>query len=72
MADETPRLNKYIKDLGYKLRDPVTTENGLADGKLFFLDAKIDYLNRAYASLKRKLGSIVLQPEKIGDHCNKT
>jgi len=62
---ETPRLNKYVKDLGYKLRDPVTKENGLADGKLFFLDAKIDYLNRAYASLKRKLGSILLQPEKV-------
>ncbi len=64
MAD-TPRFNKYIKDFGYKLRDPVTKEDGLADGTLFGLDGKIEYLNRGYASLKRKLGSILLKPEKV-------
>ena len=61
---ETPRFNKYIKDLGFKLRDPVSQKDGLADG-LFSLDQKTEYLNRGYSSLKRKLSSILLKPEKV-------
>lgn len=65
MANSTPNLNRYLKQLSYKLRDPVASQEGLADGSLFTLAVKEDYLNRAYADLKLKLSSVVARIEKI-------
>jgi hypothetical protein len=60
-ATPTPMLNELLISLAYKLRDPVQTAN--ADGKIFFYKSRINYITRAYASLKRKLESILLNVE---------
>jgi hypothetical protein len=57
----TPILNELLISLAYKLRDPVNTPGG--DGKIFFYKSRINYITRAYASLKRKLESILLNVE---------
>ena len=65
MPVSTPNFNKYVKQLSYKLRDPVASQEGLADGKIFTLALKEDYLNRAFADLKMTLSSIISTIEKV-------
>jgi hypothetical protein len=51
----TPIFDELLLSLSFKIGDPVST--GSSDGQVFSLQQKTDYLNRAYARLRRTLAS---------------
>ncbi len=63
MANLTPSFDRYLKELSYKLGDPVA--DGVSDGAVFPQESRTNYLNRAYGRLMRNLENIMLDITKV-------